>query len=89
MPFELKDGQGSLFRNEKKTSEKQPDYRGDLMIDGVKYSLSAWIKTGKNGKFFSIACQVPQQRSEYAKEKPKNQETGAGVFDDLEDDIPF
>lgn len=56
MSFEQREGGGSLFKNAKKEKETQPDYRGDLLVGGVTYELSAWIKQGKNGKFMSLAA---------------------------------
>ena len=56
MSYELKDGQGSLFKNNK-TKDTQPDYTGEIKIEGKVYRLSAWIKEGKNGKFMSLSCQ--------------------------------
>ena len=55
MAFEQKEGQGALFKNEKKTAPNQPDYKGDLTINGEKCWVSAWIKEGKNGKYMSLA----------------------------------
>jgi hypothetical protein len=46
---------GVLFKNEKKTSAKHPDYRGSATIDGTEYWLSAWIKEGQRGKFMSLS----------------------------------
>ena len=55
MAYELRDESGSLFRNDRKESEQQPDYRGDAKIDGKAYRISAWLKEGQSGKFFSMA----------------------------------
>lgn len=54
MAYELKEGQGSLFRNADKEHDKQPDYKGKIMIGGVEYRLSAWIKEGQSVKWLSI-----------------------------------
>ena len=45
---------GRLFKNEFKTEgTKQPDYRGDAEVNGVKLKVSGWIQTAKkNGKKF-------------------------------------
>ena len=53
--MEKRDNSGVLFKNDKKESEKHPDYKGNLTIDGKDYWLSAWIKEGKGGKFMGLA----------------------------------
>lgn len=35
---------GTLFKNDKKTEAKHPDYKGHAEVDGVEYWLSGWIK---------------------------------------------
>ncbi len=52
--FEQKDGTGVLFVNDKKETEKQPNYTGNIMIDGTKYRLAAWLKSGNKGKYLSL-----------------------------------
>lgn len=47
---------GRLFKNDRKTEERQPDLTGDINISGVDYFLSAWKKTSKTGKnYLSIS----------------------------------
>ena len=79
MAYEQREGQGSLFKNDQKESEKHPDYRGDCTVGGVKYWLSAWIKEGKNGKFMSIAIK-PKEDKQGRRQAGKQEEDG---------DIPF
>lgn len=55
MAFIPKEGSGSLFKNTRKTSETHPDYTGSMMVNGKEHWLSAWVKEGKNGKFFSVS----------------------------------
>ncbi len=55
MAFEQKDNSGALFRNERKDKDSHPDYTGNALIDGREYWISAWLKDGKSGKFFSFA----------------------------------
>ena len=50
-----KDNSGTLYRNRKKESDKQPDVRGSATIDGKEYWLSGWTKQGDKGKFVSLA----------------------------------
>ena len=81
MAYELRDGQGSLFKNERKESEKHPDYTGSAKIDGREFWLSAWIKEGAKGKFMSLAL------------KPKDEQArvpgSAKTPVDLDDSVPF
>lgn len=50
-----KDMSGALFRNDKGDNPKRPDYRGDVMIAGVKYKLAGWVKECSKGKFLSLS----------------------------------
>ena len=47
MSYEPKDGDISIFKNDKKGNERRPDYRGDALICGVKYTISLWVRTSK------------------------------------------
>jgi hypothetical protein len=55
MAYEQRDNSGSLFRNDRKETEKHPDRTGTAQIDGVMYYVSGWLKTGSKGQFLSLA----------------------------------
>lgn len=82
MAFEHKDGQGSLFRNERKTTDSQPDYRGQVKIDGKLLDIAAWLKEGAKGKFFSLSVSEPRQQQ-------AQQPVAAGNQGITDDDLPF
>ena len=52
MAYELKEMQGSLFKNSKKTTELQPDYTGKIKVNGVELQLSAWVAKTKAGETY-------------------------------------
>lgn len=55
MAYVPKEGSGSLFKNDRKVSENHPDYTGTILVNGKEHFLSAWVKEGKSGKFFSVS----------------------------------
>ena len=69
---------GSLFKNDKKEKDSQPDYKGSLNVGGTDYWLAAWLKTGKSGKYMSLAVTAKDERKPAA--------TKTANFDD--DDLP-
>jgi hypothetical protein len=74
MAFELKEGQGSLHKNERKTKPGHPDYYGQLNVEGTIMNLSAWIKEAASGKKW-MNISMSKQRAKSG--------------DDAGDDTPF
>jgi len=53
---------GALFKNDRKVSPNQPDYRGDINVNGTDFWISAWLKESKKGtKFMSLAVTVKEE----------------------------
>lgn len=75
--MEQRELSGVLFKNDKKSEGKHPDYKGKAKIGGVEYWLASWIKDGANGKFMSLAFT--------AKDAPAEPESTP----EDDDDIPF
>ena len=57
--FKHKENSGAIFKNDKKTEDKHPDYTGTINVDGKEKQISLWIKEGKKGKFFSASIREP------------------------------
>ena len=47
--FQHKENTGSLFINEKREKDTQPNMKGSGLIDGVEYWISAWTNTTNTG----------------------------------------
>ena len=75
MAYQQKEGQGSLFKNDKQ-SERQPDFRGTIMIKGVLYEVAAWNRTSQNGREY-ISLQAsepdPERAARRSQEAPRQQ----------------
>jgi uncharacterized protein (DUF736 family) len=75
---------GALFKNDKKETDKQPDFRGSLNLDsqqdGPKLALAAWIKVGeKSGYYLSIAISEFQEKD--GSQAPAQDHSQGGGFD--------
>lgn len=44
-----------LFPEREKKSEKAPDFRGNLLINGNAVKIAGWKKAGKRGPFISLS----------------------------------
>lgn len=85
---------GVLFKNDRKTSDKHPDYKGTANMDGRDYYVSAWVRDGKKGKFMSMSYEakdaVPEGHPDRFRERPNGlpqKPTNSGPM--IEDDLPF
>ncbi len=62
--MENKNNSGAIFKNSKKTNEKQPDYQGTVNVNGKEMQISMWLKESQKGtKYFSVAFQEPFKKA--------------------------
>lgn len=82
---EQKDMSGVLFKNDKKETDKHPDYKGRITVNGTEYWLAGWIKPGKVGKYLSLSVSAKDGAIKpKSNTKPKQQQQ-----DPAGDEIPF
>jgi len=79
---------GALFKNDRKESDRHPDYRGNINVDGTEYWLSAWIKEGRSGKFMSLSVQ-PKEGQQRQERPAAPRSDDPGNLADLDDSVPF
>ena len=90
MTFETRDGQGALFTNTQRSSDRAPTHTGHVQIDGTRYRLAAWVKVSANGRhYFSLAIEEERER-EPAPSRSRN--AASATFQapaDFDEEIPF
>lgn len=76
---------GVLFKNDRKESDRHPDYRGSFTdSNGVEHWLSCWIKESKTGsKFMSLSATPKEPMQAVAQSAP------APAAMDFDNDVPF
>lgn len=81
--FQHKPDSGSLFKNDKREKETQPQAKGSALIGGVEYWVSAWTNDAKDGsKYQSLKF---SRKDENRAPRPQT----APTEDDFSDPIPF
>ena len=53
---------GILSRNDRRQSEKHPEFNGSAEVDGVEYWLSAWVNEKDGRKFFRLSFKRKEER---------------------------
>ena len=97
-----KEGQGKLWNNDKKESDKQPDFTGSLVLDGVKYSLAGWNNVSKAGDtYIGLRIKPWEDRDEENPTEVKTDQTTEMTQEEIKelvsdakkepsaDDLPF
>ena len=79
---------GIMARNERRDTDKHPEFTGSINVEGTDFWLSAWVNEGKPGgklegkKYFSIKL-TRKEGGSAATGRP------ASDFNFVSDDIPF
>jgi uncharacterized protein (DUF736 family) len=79
---------GALFPNDKGDNPSRPDWRGSVVINGVKYSLSGWDNISKKGDPYKGLI-VSEWREKKEDEPSAAEPDGEKTDTELLDEIPF
>ncbi len=86
MAYEMKDGSFSLFKNDKKLTDKHPDYKGSIKINGVEHWFDAWNKQTKEGKPYLSGRIGDPKKQGFTPKGDDEMPRSSGIQDD---EIPF
>jgi hypothetical protein len=87
--------QGVLFKNEKKTSDKHPVYKGEGEVGGREVWISAWVNESQKGeKYMKLKFEYKDESgggsAAVSSDAPAdNRGLGAAAAVAADDDIPF
>lgn len=83
--YEKKDNTGSLFKNERATTDKHPQATGSAMIEGVEYFVDAWTNQDRNGnRYQSLKFKRKDKQPGQSSEPSK-----PAAYGDDDTDLPF
>jgi uncharacterized protein (DUF736 family) len=92
MAWEKKHGDVTLFANDRKTKDTQPDFRGTIHVQGKDYELVLWNKVSKNGNPFLSGRMGDEAKPPEAKGSFSNSprpEPKTSIKDALNDEMPW
>jgi hypothetical protein len=89
--MEQKNNTGAIFKNDKKTAENQPDYRGKMMVDGQHWEISLWVRESQTSgiKYFSAAIKEPYVKPDETAQAPVSTSKKIQDATEADDDLPF
>jgi hypothetical protein len=77
--YQHKENTGTMFRNDKREKDSEPEYKGSANIDGRDYWVSSWINETKAGvKYmkFSFTPMEKKQQSSSRQSSPPSDDVG-------------
>lgn len=86
MAYEMRPGKGSLFKNQNKTKDVHPSYKGQIKLpNGEVYDVSLWPKkTAAGDTWLSLDVQ-----KEYVSSHSQDKGNGYQPQPSNDSDIPF
>ena len=84
---------GSVWKNEEKRDDKDPDFKGSLNVGGVDYWVSAWRRRpDANPRSPALSFSIKPKEAKRAAPERKSDPISTGrqhYQDDLDDEIPL
>ena len=86
MGYEQREGDIAVFRNDNKTNEKAPDWKGTAVINGQKMAVAFWEK---NSRMLAGSIKIDTYVKGEGAAKPKTVASSKASDDIGEDEIPW
>ena len=65
---------GVMFPNDRKKTDRHPDFKGTINVGGVDYDIAAWKKVSKKGNnMITLSVSKPYVGDEYNQERGRKQ----------------
>lgn len=84
---------GAIWKNDRKDSDRHPDFKGSLNVDGIEYWVSAWRrKEGASPQSPALSFRVERKDAPAPAPAPARGATGFEDMPDSDvdgDSIPF
>lgn len=81
---------GAIFKNDRKSKDSDPFMRGDALIDGVEYWVSAWKNVAKTGAtYISLKYTKKEQQHQQGMTQARQAAAPAPETEGFDDEIPF
>jgi hypothetical protein len=69
--YEHKPNRGSMFENDDKQKETQPDLKGSINVKGTVYWINGWKDITQNGKHvLKLSLQEQEERDDLPETRP-------------------
>lgn len=79
---------GALWKNDDKTNERQPDYRGVINVEGKDFRLAVWINNeNKHPQSPAMTLQVETLQAQ--RQAPPKDYAETQSDDEFDDKLPF
>ena len=88
MPDYSNENRGAIWKNDRKETETQPDFKGSLNVGGKDYWVSAW-KRKPDANPNAPALSFSVQEKEVAQNQAQKDAMSKPVDDFSDDSIPF
>jgi len=88
MSYEQKPNSGTLFANDRKEKESDPNAKGTALIDGVEYWISNWTNITKDGKKY-MKLPFSVKTPKFVEDMPKAVEPAKMETVKEDDELPF